>query len=116
MSKHLKDLTIDKLMDKVKTYITDDKELEVIDKAYKFAYEKHFEQKRLTGEPYIIHPLNVAYILTRTNADYETLSAALLHDVVEDCGVSVKEIEDMFGHNIAVLVDGVTKINKLNLY
>lgn len=115
MSKHLKDLTIDKLMDKVKTYITDDKELEVIDKAYKFAYEKHFEQKRLTGEPYIIHPLNVAYILTRTNADYETLSAALLHDVVEDCGVSVKEIEDMFGHNIAVLVDGVTKINKLNL-
>lgn len=115
MSKHLKDLTIDKLMDKVKTYITDDKELEVIDTAYKFAYEKHFEQKRLTGEPYIIHPLNVAYILTRTNADYETLSAALLHDVVEDCGVSVKEIEDMFGHNIAVLVDGVTKINKLNL-
>ncbi len=115
MSKHLKDLTIKKLMDKIKTYISSEKELEVIDRAYKFAYEKHFDQKRLTGEPYIIHPLNVAYILTRTNADYETLSAALLHDVVEDCNVSSAEIEEMFGHNIAVLVDGVTKINKLNL-
>ena len=115
MSKHQKDLTIEKLMDKVKTYITDKKELSVIDKAYRFAYEKHFGQKRLTGEDYIIHPLNVAYILTRINADYETLSAGLLHDVVEDCNVSIDEIEENFGHNIAVLVDGVTKINKLNL-
>ena len=102
-------------MDKIKTYITDENELSVIDKAYKYAYEKHFGQKRLTGEEYIIHPLNVAYILTRISADYETLSAALLHDVVEDCGVSVSEIEENFGHNIAILVDGVTKINKLNL-
>ena len=115
MSKHQKDLTIEKLMDKIKTYITDEKELSVIDKAYKYAYEKHFGQKRLTGEEYIIHPLNVTYILTRISADYETLSAALLHDVVEDCGVSVNEIEEYFGHNIAILVDGVTKINKLNL-
>ena len=115
MSKHQKDLTIEKLMDKIKTYITDENELSVIDKAYKYAYEKHFGQKRLTGEEYIIHPLNVAYILTRISADYETLSAALLHDVVEDCGVSVSEIEESFGHNIAILVDGVTKINKLNL-
>ena len=115
MSKHQKDLTIEKLMDKIKTYITDEKELSVIDKAYKYAYEKHFGQKRLTGEEYIIHPLNVTYILTRISADYETLSAALLHDVVEDCGVSVNEIEENFGHNIAILVDGVTKINKLNL-
>ncbi len=115
MSKHQKDLTIEKLMDKVKTYITDNEELSIIDKAYKYAYEKHFGQKRLTGEDYIIHPLNVAYILTRINADYETISAALLHDVVEDCNVSVEEIESNFGHNIAVLVDGVTKINKLKM-
>ena len=115
MSKHQKDLIIEKLMDKIKTYITDENELSVIDKAYKYAFEKHFGQKRLTGEEYIIHPLNVAYILTRISADYETLSAALLHDVVEDCGVSVSEIEENFGHNIAILVDGVTKINKLNL-
>ena len=115
MAKHQKDLTIEKLMDKVKTYISDEKELAIIDKAYKFAYEKHFGQKRLTGEEYIVHPLNVAYILTRINADYETLSAALLHDVVEDCNVSVSDIEKNFGHNIAVLVDGVTKINKLKI-
>ena len=87
MSKHQKNLTIEKLMDKIKEYITDDKELSVISEAYKFANEKHFGQKRLTGEDYIIHPLNVAYILTRISADYETLSAALLHDVVEDCNV-----------------------------
>ncbi len=115
MSKHQKDLTIEKLMNQIKTYVTDQKELDVISEAYRFAYEKHFGQKRLTGEDYIIHPLNVAYILTRINADYETLSAALLHDVVEDCNVSVDEIEEKFGHNIAILVDGVTKINKLNL-
>ena len=115
MSKHQKDLTIDKLMDKIKTYITDEKELDIIKEAYKFAYEKHFGQKRLTGEEYIIHPLNVAYILTRINADYETLSAALLHDTIEDCNVTKEEIEEKFGHNIMTLVEGVTKINKLNL-
>lgn len=115
MSKHQRDLTIDKLMEKIKAYITDEKELEVIDKAYKYASLKHFGQKRLTGEDYIYHPLNVAYILTTINADYETISAALLHDVVEDCNVSIEEIEEEFGHNIAILVDGVTKINKLNL-
>lgn len=115
MSKHQKDLTIDKLMDKIKTYIVDEKELDIIKEAYKFAYEKHFGQKRLTGEEYIIHPLNVAYILTRINADYETLSAALLHDTIEDCNVTKEEIEEKFGHNIMTLVEGVTKINKLNL-
>ena len=98
MSKHQRDLTIEKLSDKIKTYITDERELSVIDKAYKYAFDKHFGQKRLTGEDYIIHPLNVAYILTRINADYETLSAALLHDVVEDCNVSVDDIEKVFGH------------------
>ena len=115
MSKHQKDLTIEKLMDKIKTYIVDEKELNIINEAYKFAYEKHFGQKRLTGEDYIIHPLNVTYILTRINADYETLSAALLHDTIEDCNVTKEEIEEKFGHNIMTLVDGVTKINKLNL-
>ena len=115
MGKHQKDLTIEKLMKKIKSYITDSDELNVIEEAYNFASIKHFGQKRLTGEDYIIHPLNVAYILTRISADYETLSAALLHDVVEDCNVSIEEIEEKFGHNISILVDGVTKINKLNL-
>ena len=114
MHKHKSNLTYDELEDKIKKYITDEEELSVIKKAYEYANEKHFGQKRLTGENYIIHPLNVAYILTGIKADFETLSAALLHDVVEDCNVSIDEIKKEFGPNIAVLVDGVTKISKLN--
>lgn len=114
MRKHIRDLTYEKLEEKVKKYITDKEELSTIKKAYEFANEKHFGQKRLTGEDYIIHPLNVAYILTDIKADFETLSAALLHDVVEDCNVSIDVIKKKFGPNITVLVDGVTKIGKLN--
>ena len=113
MRKHQKDLTYEKLEKKIKTYIDSEEELNVIKKAYDFALEKHFGQKRLTGEDYIIHPLNVAYILTRIKADFETLSAALLHDVAEDCDVSISTIKKEFGFNISFLVDGVTKINKL---
>lgn len=113
MRKHKNDLTFEKLEKKIKTYLNDDEEILVIKKAYDFALEKHFGQRRLTGEEYIIHPLNVAYILTGIKADYETLSAALLHDVAEDCNVSIKTLEKEFGANIAFLVDGVTKINKL---
>ncbi len=114
MRKHQKDLTFNALDEKIRTYMTDEEELAVIKKAYEYASEKHFGQKRLTGEDYVIHPLNVAYILTRIKADFETLSAALLHDVAEDCNVSIAEIEEEFGPNIAFLVDGVTKISKLN--
>ncbi|MBR3897845.1 MAG: bifunctional (p)ppGpp synthetase/guanosine-3',5'-bis(diphosphate) 3'-pyrophosphohydrolase [Bacilli bacterium] len=113
MRKHQKGLTYERVEKKIKTYLDDKKELDIIRKAYDFAYEKHFGQVRLTGEGYIVHPLNVAYILTRIKADFETLSAALLHDVVEDCNVSVEEIKEKFGPNIAFLVDGVTKISKL---
>ena len=115
MRKHINDLSYEVLEEKIKKYITEKKELEVIKKAYIFASKKHFGQKRLTGEDYIIHPLNVAYILTSIKADFETLSAALLHDVVEDCNVDINEIKENFGPNITVLVDGVTKISKLNL-
>lgn len=114
MRKHIKNLTYELLEEKIEKYITDKEELAVIKKAYEFANKKHFGQKRLTGEGYIIHPLNVAYILTNIKADFETLSAALLHDVVEDCNVNIKEIKKEFGPNITVLVDGVTKISKLN--
>lgn len=114
MRKHIRDLTYEKLEEKIKKYISDEEELAIIKKAYEFANEKHFGQKRLTGESYIIHPLNVAYILTEIKADFETLSAALLHDVVEDCNVSISVIKKKFGPNITVLVDGVTKISKLN--
>ena len=114
MSKKNLLLTYEELEEKIKEYITDEKQLQVIKKAYLFANEKHFGVKRLTGEDYINHPLNVAYILTSMNADYSTLAAALLHDVIEDTNVTKEEIEKLFGSEIALLVDGVTKINKIN--
>ena len=115
MRKHQKDLTYEKLEKKITKYIKDEDELETIKKAYEFALDKHFGQFRMSGEPYIAHPLNVALILTEIKADFETLSAALLHDVVEDCDVNIKTIEKQFGPNISLLVDGVTKISKLKL-
>lgn len=107
-------ITIDDLMDVVSKYITDEKELALIQDAYQLAEKMHFGVKRLTGEDYIEHPLHVAYILTEINADAETLCAALLHDVLEDCNITKEELEDQFGKTVANLVDGVTKINKLN--
>ena len=104
--------TYDELYDQVKTYIPES-ELNDISRAYAFAFEHHFGVKRKSGEDYIIHPLNVAYILTSINADSATIEAALLHDVIEDCNVTESEIEEKFGHEVMVLVRGVTKINRL---
>ena len=106
--------TYEELLQRLKKYISKKNDLELIKKAYLFASEKHFGQKRLTGEDYIIHPLSVAYILATIKADTETICAALLHDVIEDCDVTKEEISELFGNEIAFLVDGVTKINKLS--
>ena len=114
MRKDNPNITFDELHDKVATYITNKEDLKLITKSYLFAYEKHFGQKRHTGEDYIVHPLNVAYILADINADYQTICAALLHDTIEDCDVSMEELSNEFSLEIANLVNGVTKINKLN--
>lgn len=114
MRKDNPNMTFAILKEKLDTYITDANEIEQIKKAYEFAYEKHFGVKRMTGEDYITHPLNVAYILTDIHADSATICGALLHDVLEDCDVSKEEMEARFGPEITTLVDGVTKINKLN--
>ncbi len=114
MRKDKPNLTFDELFEKVSTYIKDTKSKKLITKAYLFAYEKHFGQKRHTGEDYITHPLNVAYILSEINADYQTICAALLHDTIEDCDVTKEDISNEFSSEIANLVNGVTKINKLN--
>lgn len=114
MRKDNPNITFDELHDKVKTYITKEEDLKFITKSYLFAYEKHFGQKRHTGEDYIVHPLNVAYILAEINADYQTICAALLHDTIEDCEVTKEELSLEFSPEIANLVDGVTKINRLN--
>lgn len=108
------DITFYDLMEKVRKYNDDDDELRIIEKAYNYAKEKHFTQKRITGDDYITHPLNVAYILTDVNADYKAICAALLHDTIEDSDGSFQEIEKLFGYDIANLVECVTKINRIN--
>ncbi|NPA32461.1 MAG: bifunctional (p)ppGpp synthetase/guanosine-3',5'-bis(diphosphate) 3'-pyrophosphohydrolase [Aquificae bacterium] len=86
---------------------------ERIIKAYEFAKERHGEQKRKTGEPYIVHPLNVALILARLGMDTETVIAGLLHDTLEDTRTTREELKELFGENVALLVEGVTKIGKI---
>lgn len=113
MNKDNPKLTFEELLENLK-YITNKKELKIINEAYLFASDKHEGQKRLIGVDYIIHPLNVAYILSTINADYETIAASLLHDTIDIANVSLQELEDKFGKSIASLVDGVTKINRLN--
>ena len=85
----------------------------LIMKAYNLANEKHKEQKRSSGEPYIIHPLNVAYILADTGLDESTISAALLHDIVEDTDVTDADLRKEFGDEIADMVAGVTKLGEV---
>ncbi len=110
----MQEVTFETLFDKVKTEITDEENLNLIKKAYEYASSKHEGVKRLTGEDYINHPLNVAYIITNNDFDASTICAALLHDVMEDCDVTYDELKNEFGDEVARLVDGVTKINKIN--
>ena len=96
-------------------YITDEEEIETIKKAYEYAKKIHKGQKRLSGEDYMLHPLNVAYILTSLNADSDTIATALMHDVIHKGTGNIDDIREEFGDEIADLVDGVTTINKLSL-
>lgn len=108
----MKEMTIEKLMRKVKSYNPD--AAEMVRKAYELANELHKEQVRQSGEPYIIHPLNVAYILAEMHADCDTLCAGLLHDTLEDTNITKEEIAEHFNQDVANLVDGVTKLAKMN--
>jgi GTP pyrophosphokinase len=85
----------------------------LIEHAYEVARDAHRDQVRRSGDPYIAHPLGVAMILSDLGLDDVTLAAALLHDAVEDTSVTLESIEDQFGHDIAVIVDGVTKLDRL---
>ena len=84
-----------------------------IEQAYRLAEEKHQDQKRSSGEPYIIHPLSVAAILVGLGMDSESVMAGLLHDVVEDTDCTIEEIQKTFGKEVALLIDGVTKLTKI---
>ena len=88
MSIKTENITIEDLINKVSVYDDNEEDLKLIRDAYEYANKKHFSQKRITGDDYISHPLNVAWILTDVKADGKAISAALLHDTIEDCDVT----------------------------
>lgn len=103
---------IERLLEKASTYIKE-QDLQRIQKAYDFAEQAHHGQLRKSGEQYILHPLAVAEIVVSMQMDVLSIIAALLHDVVEDTTVSLKEIKDQFGNDCALLVDGLTKLERI---
>lgn len=109
-----RDITINDLIDKFKLYNNNPDDIDLINRAYDYAYKKHFGVKRISGDDYITHPLNVAMILTDINADAACMAAALLHDTIEDTDSTKEEITRLFGSEVCLLVDGVTKINRLH--
>ncbi|NQW24710.1 MAG: bifunctional (p)ppGpp synthetase/guanosine-3',5'-bis(diphosphate) 3'-pyrophosphohydrolase [SAR202 cluster bacterium] len=101
------------LIERVSTYLPEDI-TKVVGQAYDYANQCHEGQMRKSGEPYIAHPLETALFLADLHLDSHTIVAALLHDVVEDCGVSLEEITQKFGPEVAKLVDGVTKLTRMD--
>src|SRR3954452_15068201 len=102
------------LIERVRRYNPNTNEA-LLNRAYVYAMKAHGEQKRASGDPYFSHPLEVAAILTDLKLDDSTIAAALLHDTIEDPSTTRDEIDQMFGHDIGVLVDGLTKLKKLEL-
>lgn len=100
------------LFELVKSY--DEEGLPIIQKAYQYASVAHAGKYRESGEPYVMHPVNVAYILATYHADRDTICAGLLHDVIEDTSITKEEIEREFNRDVAILVDGVTKMRRMN--
>jgi guanosine-3',5'-bis(diphosphate) 3'-pyrophosphohydrolase len=103
-----------RLLEKARVYNPPEK-LTILEEAYKFASEKHQGQVRLSGDPFMEHPLQTAFILAELQLDVSSLAAALLHDTPEDTGLPIKDIEAKFGSEIAKLVDGTTKLGKVSL-
>ena len=108
-----KDVEFKHLIDTIHTYLPQAK-CDDVTKAYQLAEEAHKDQRRVSGEPYILHPLAVAQILADMKIDTTTITASLLHDVVEDTSYTLDDLKKMFGKEVAFLVDGVTKLSRLN--
>src|SRR5690625_6622716 len=102
-------ISIEDLIETAGLYLEEDA-LDFIFRAYEFAENAHKDQFRKSGEAYIVHPIQVAGILTNFRMDHETIAGGLLHDVVEDTDISLEEIEEEFNAEVAMLVDGVTKL------
>jgi len=105
---------VDELLAKARKYIPEDR-LGIISEAFTYAQDAHKGQTRRSGEPFIEHPLETALFLADLKLDANALAAALLHDVMEDCGISFDTLSQKFGNEIARLVDGVTKLTKTEL-
>ncbi len=101
------------LLEKIKHYLPPEK-VALVEAAYQFAAKAHEGQVRKSGDPYLEHPLETAIILADLQLDASTLAAALLHDVTEDCGIPLSQIEGKFGHEVSRLVEGVTKLSRLS--
>ncbi|MCI7601306.1 MAG: bifunctional (p)ppGpp synthetase/guanosine-3',5'-bis(diphosphate) 3'-pyrophosphohydrolase [Megasphaera sp.] len=108
-----KDVEFKHLIDTIHSYLPQAK-CDDVTKAYNLAEEAHKDQRRVSGEPYILHPLAVAQILADMKIDTTTITASLLHDVVEDTSYTLDDLKKMFGKEVAFLVDGVTKLSRLN--
>ena len=106
-------VTFEKLIANVKTYLKEDKNINFITKAYNIALSMHEGQFRKSGDPYVQHPLEVAYLLSTLQAGPQTIAAGLLHDVLEDTKMSREEMIQEVGEDVTNIVDGVTKISKL---
>ena len=100
------------LVERVKAYEPDADEA-LLNRAYVYTVQKHGTQKRASGDPYFSHPVEVAGLMTDLKLDQDTVITALLHDTVEDTLVTIEDIEKNFGSDIAKLVDGVTKLSKI---
>lgn len=113
MGERIQDAEFRHLIDTIHSYLPQ-ADCEDVTKAYHAAEEAHKEQHRVSGEPYILHPLAVAQILADMKIDTTTITAALLHDVVEDTACTLEDLRNEFGREVAFLVDGVTKLSRLN--
>ncbi|MCW2278058.1 RelA/SpoT family protein [Heliophilum fasciatum] len=105
--------TLGQLLKRIQSYDHSADDLEFVRRAYQYAEEAHSGQMRKSGEPYIFHPMACAFILAELELDVATIAAGLLHDVVEDTSVTIEEIERVFSPEVALLVDGVTKLSRL---
>ena len=103
---------LDELVRRVQAY-NPQADTALIRRAYDYSARMHVEQKRKSGEPYVIHPLNVALIIAQLRMDLPSVVTGLLHDVIEDTGASLNEVQGLFGEEVARLVDGMTKVSKI---
>lgn len=106
-------ITFDDVLEEVNKYIKKSENIELITKAYEFASKHHEGQFRKSGEPYVIHVINVAYILATLRTGPKTIAAGLLHDVIEDCDVTSEDVIELFGEEVCNLVESVTKIGNI---